>query len=267
MNLLYWNLHSNGNEEYISHLLNEHSIDIAIFSEYSKTDFKAITNSEISKGYRLCKSCGGCDKVIMLAKQSVQVQVSREHCRYVIYSVIHDLSRYIIVGTHLPSKPHADANDRERVIRELMYDLKEQEKKEKHSNSIIIGDFNASPFDKEIILKDTFNAVLFKEVIQKKNEIEYQGHKYRLLYNPILNHISENNHQYGSYYYTSGSNTLYWYCYDQILMSKNLVHKFDEMQYCQFINGMPLIKRLCPDKRISDHLPLVAKFKEGENNE
>lgn len=31
MNLLYWNLKSNKNEEYIALLLKEHSIDIAIF--------------------------------------------------------------------------------------------------------------------------------------------------------------------------------------------------------------------------------------------
>ena len=32
MNLLYWNLKSNKNEEYIALLIKEHSIDIAIFS-------------------------------------------------------------------------------------------------------------------------------------------------------------------------------------------------------------------------------------------
>lgn len=31
MNLLYWNLKSNKNEEYIALLIKEHSIDIALF--------------------------------------------------------------------------------------------------------------------------------------------------------------------------------------------------------------------------------------------
>ena len=43
------------------------------------------------------------------------------------------------------------------VIRELIADLKEQEKIHKHSYSIIIGDLNASPFDEELIQKDAFN--------------------------------------------------------------------------------------------------------------
>lgn len=59
----------------------------------------------------------------------------------------------------------------------------------------------ASPFDEELIQKDAFNAVLYKEVIQNKSEIVYQHRKFRLLYNPTLNHISETNHQYGSFYY------------------------------------------------------------------
>ena len=45
MNLLYWNLKSNKNEEYIALLIKEHSIDIALFSEYSGTDFNVIAHT------------------------------------------------------------------------------------------------------------------------------------------------------------------------------------------------------------------------------
>lgn len=153
------------------------------------------------------------------------------------------------------------------VIRELIADLREQEKIHKHSYSIIIGDLNASPFDDELIQKDSFNAVLYKEIIQKRKEVVYQSRKFRLLYNPILNHISERNHQYGSFYYTGGSKSLYWYCYDQILMTRDLMDSFQGMEYCQSINGKSLLKEISPNKSISDHLPLIAKFGRSANNE
>lgn len=267
MNLLYWNLKSNKNEEYIALLIKEHSIDIALFSEYSGTDFNAIAHTLLSDAYQFYEGYGGCEKVVMLAKKSIQVEINREHSRYVLYSIISDSSKYIVAGTHLPSNPNTDADGRKMVIRELIADLREQEKIHKHSYSIIIGDLNASPFDDELIQKDSFNAVLYKEIIRKRKEVVYQGRKFRLLYNPILNHISERNHQYGSFYYTGGSKSLYWYCYDQILMTRDLIDSFQGMEYCQSINGKSLLKEISPNKSISDHLPLIAKFGRSANNE
>ena len=163
--------------------------------------------------------------------------------------------------------PNSDANDRKSIIRDLIADLREQERIRKHSNSIIIGDLNASPFDEELIQKDSFNAVLYKEVIRKKKEITYQRKKYRLLYNPILNYISEDNRQYGSFYYTGGSKSLYWYCYDQVLMTRELMDDFKEMEYCQSIGGKSLLREVCPNESISDHLPLIAKFERSAIDE
>ena len=37
--------------------------------------------------------------------------------------------------------------------------------------------------------------------------------------------------------------------------------------YCQSINGKSLLKKISPNKAISDHLPLVAKFERSVNDE
>ncbi len=58
-----------------------------------------------------------------------------------------------------------DEDDRKNVIRDLVTDISEQEKMLNHTNTIVVGDFNSSPFDNELIQKDAFNAVLFKELI------------------------------------------------------------------------------------------------------
>ena len=264
MNLLYWNLKANKNEKYIALLIREHSIDVAIFSEYSGTDFDVLVHTLLSDEYIFYSGYGGCEKVVMIAKKAVRVEINREQSRYVLYSVNCDSFQYIIVGTHFPN---SDANDRKSIIRDLIADLREQERIRKHSNSIIIGDLNASPFDEELIQKDSFNAVLYKEVIRKKKEITYQRKKYRLLYNPILNYISEDNRQYGSFYYTGGSKSLYWYCYDQVLMTRELMDDFKEMEYCQSIGGKSLLREVCPNESISDHLPLIAKFERSAIDE
>lgn len=267
MNLLYWNLKANKNEKYIALLIREHDIDVGIFSEYSGTDFDNLVHTLLLDEYAFYNGYGGCEKVIMVAKKAVQVEINREQSRYVLYSVDCDGFQYIIAGTHLQSNPTTDADGRKLVIRDLIADLREQEKNHRHSNSVIIGDLNASPFDEELIQKDAFNAVLYKEIIRRKKEIMYAGKKFRLLYNPILNYVSETNCQYGSFYYTGGIKSLYWYCYDQVLMTRELMDDFQGMEYCQSIGGKSLLKEVRPNASISDHLPLIAKFERSAIHE
>ena len=50
-------------------------------------------------------------------------------------------------------------------------------------------------------------------------------------------------------------------------MTRDLIDKFQGMKYCQSINGESLIKKTCPNKSISDHLPLIAKFERSIKDE
>lgn len=267
MNITYWNLNKKKNEKYIASLISEYNVDIALFSEYDETDFDVLIHNLLLDRYQIHRGYGACRKVILIAKKDIQIEVNREQSRYVLYSVIFNSFKYIFAGIHLPANPHTDANGRKKIIRDLICDLKEQEKIHGNSNVVIIGDFNSSPFDEELIQKDAFNAVMYKEIIEKKESITYEETEYRLLYNPILTHISEDNHQYGSFYYTKGSKSLYWYCYDQVLMTKSLIDSFQGMEYCHTLNGKSLLKDISPNKDISDHLPLVVHFGRGIKNE
>ena len=181
MNLLYWNLKSNKNYNYIVSLIKGYSIDVAIFSEYKLRDKSSVFDGVYFDGYQFHPGNGGCDKVIMLAKNDIHVEINREQSRYAIYSVVSRCERYNVVGVHLPPNPYDTASSRKIVIRDIISDLKEQESKNGHSNSIIIGDLNASPFDSELIDKDGFNAVLYREIIENKSKVKFKG-KYNILF-------------------------------------------------------------------------------------
>ena len=45
--------------------------------------------------------------------------------------------------------------------------IQDVEKEVKHSRTIVMGDFNCSPFDVEMISKNKMNVVLFKKLINK----------------------------------------------------------------------------------------------------
>ena len=265
MKLLYWNLHKKAIEENIKELIEEQNIDIAIFSEYNGITLDKLINDKLNNEYKYYKD-QTCDKIILIAKNNIEIQMKRGQHRYVIYSVKCEQTSYLMVGIHLPANPYSDENDRKIIIRDIVTDLKIEETNDKHTNSIIIGDFNCDPFANELVQKDSFNAVLFKKILEKKEHVKHQNHYYRLMYNPALNFISEKNEQYGSYYYSSGINALYWHCYDQIIMSKSLTESFKYMEYLHTIGNKSLLKEVKPNADISDHLPLIAEFERRNNN-
>lgn len=260
MNLLFWNLGKNSNETFIVDIIDEHQIDIAIFAEYQGTNFSTISQS-LNGVYNRYNGFGGCDKVTLISRNDVTVR--REQNRYTLYSCVFEGKVYIIAGVHLPANPYADHDQHKNVIRDLVQDVGELERELKTSNTIVIGDLNASPFDSELIQKDAFNAVLYKELIKQAEYTTINEKRYRRFYNPAINFISEDSINYGSLYYSSGINTLYWFCFDQILVRKSLVDSVLDVRYCRSIKGKSLLKRFVPDKKISDHLPLLVKFEKG----
>ena len=258
--VLFWNLGKNDNRKTVCSLIKENNVDIAIFAEYHKTDIDGVCQ-DLERQYTVRDGFGGCEKIRMIARIPIVVSVSREDTRYILYTIGYAGNQMIIAGIHLPANPGADQEMRKNVIRQIVYDIHELERKEGCKNTIVIGDFNANPFDQELIQKDCFNAVLFKEVIMRNETITHMGTRYQRFYNPIISYISEDPKSYGSFYHTGGSYPLYWYCLDQVIMRKSLIEAFVNMEYIKNVSGKSLTTNAGIRRSISDHLPLLAEFK------
>ena len=143
-----------------------------------------------------------------------------------------------------------------------MNDIKNLETSFKCNRTVIIGDFNANPYDDELLAMSAFNSVLFKDEILRSGSRTVDGITYRRFYNPILHYISEDSKMYGSFYHAQGSSTPIWHCLDQVLVSKSLANNVTNMKYIKTIGGTNLITRIRPNSKISDHLPLVVTITE-----
>ena len=259
MNILFWNLKGNSISGYIKQCLVENSIDIALFSEYNGVDFAALER-EMEFDYRYIEGMGGCDKIALFISSAVIATINREQSRYVLYTIQCNGSKYIVAGVHLQDRRSNDAAVRIETVGRLMNDIKNLEQSSKCRNTIVIGDFNANPYDDEMLQMNAFHAVLFKEVIRKSETRTVSGRAYRRLYNPIIHFISENNQNYGSFYYSNGSSTPVWHCLDQVLVGKALIDGIKNLQYLKSIGKVSLLKKIVPDKKISDHLPLFVQL-------
>ena len=140
MKILFWNLKKNENSKYINSILNAEDIDIAVFAEHQGLDLL-----KLDSHYQKSSDMGGCDKVIFISRNTIPLTVRREGTRYAIYSFSVAGEEFLLVGLHLPANPHSNADDRKDVIFDIKRDIIELEKQTKIVNTMVIGDFNASP--------------------------------------------------------------------------------------------------------------------------
>lgn len=259
MNILFWNLKKNSNAQWIKHIIIENNVDIAVFAEYENTDFEEVIRN-LKNQFIRHDGKGGCNKITLLCSSNYHVTVKREQSRYTLYSVYSEVFSINLVGVHLPSNPYGDANRRRVVIRDLVNDINELENENNHRRTIVIGDMNCNPFDEEMIQIDSFNAVLFKQLILQKELVDFENKRYRRFFNPIIHYLNEDTQSYGTYYYSSGSALIYWNCFDQVLVRKELCDVIRRVDIIREINGKKLIKRIKPNDEISDHLPLLLNI-------
>lgn len=259
MKILFWNLNGNNIKEYIKQCLVENEVDIAVFAEHKGVNFISLEH-EMLHSYRHIEGMGGCDKIAIFAARPATVLIKQEQSRYVLYTVDFDRKKYVIASVHLQDRRSSDSAIRIETIGRLMNDVKNLEQSSKCNNTIIIGDFNANPYDEELLQMNAFHAVLFKEIIRKSETRTIDNRAYRRLYNPTIHFLSEDTQNYGSYYYQNGSCTPVWHCLDQILVSKALIDNIKSLQYIRNIGDKSLINRIAPNRNISDHLPLYVRF-------
>lgn len=159
MKLLFWNINSKDNADLVLACMREEEVGIAAFAEFSHTDFSEEKIEGV--GYRLL-GFGGCDKVKVIARESIEVLDCFEASRFTVLAMKSGQSFFVGVA-HLPDRMSSpDPESRLMDIRVMMDEIHGYENVLSISKTIILGDFNANPYDKELLLPNAFNAMLFK---------------------------------------------------------------------------------------------------------
>lgn len=260
LKVLFWNLQKNELSEFIINVINSLDIDIAFFAEYSKLNQLTIKTQLTHYNFEL--GTGGCEKILVLHKESINVLRVRDHYRYMICLFNIDGKYCNIAAVHLQANPFSDTDTRKDTISELVNDITSFEHDNGIKNTIVIGDFNASPFDSELTQKNMLNSVFYLDEINKSEYVTFNKRRRQRFYNPHLLLLSEKEKIYGSYHHTGSSSSLIWYSYDQILLRKTLVDGIIKIDYLKRIGRKTLLSRDgYPNSSISDHLPLFAEVK------
>ena len=251
----YWNIHKV--EEgiilpFLLNLLNEYDLDLLFLSEHQ--GLTPAFEQNLPSSYKMVKQGPNCEKVIAIQKNSLDFNVVNDEKRYMLLSS--KKNGYSIVGLHLQDNVHNSdyaSRDREYELKRILEALNQT----RNENEILVGDFNCMPDAPEIANKDGLNAVLFKDELN----MPYTAHEKKRFYNPMLLTLNEENKMYGSLRYVADKRTIYWYAYDQVVVSATLANRICNIKYPRVIGGKSLMSSKNINPRVSDHLPLVFAIK------
>ena len=257
MELLFWNMGKNDNAALALECMCSNGVSVAAFAEYSGTEF----SDELLRGtgYRVL-GFGGCDKIQVFVDRAVDVINCFEESRFAVFVLVCSGVRFVFAATHLVDRMSSPgAQPRLEDIRQMMDVVHGYELSLGIDKTVVIGDFNANPYDEELLLPSAFNAMLFKGILRARGSRTWHDKSYPFMYNPTVNWLSEDTETYGSHYYSSDDGTSpVWNCYDQALVSRTLMDGVRSYSYLRRIGETDLIARRRPKRKISDHLPLLV---------
>lgn len=264
MKYLFWNTNKKIINDYLVKLSQNNDYDMIILAEYEDDINDLLKKMQKSK-ITMYKIMTNCKRIKILSKSKPN---NIKHCNETEYYTIKILEvnkkeKQIIGAVHLPSKLYAKDEDRRMEISELVNDIEKLEYKYATNNTIIVGDFNADPFDGCMIKVTGLHSVSSKDVALKLKRV-VKKREYTMFYNPMWNKFGDYEGVAGTYYYSGGTaEEIFWHIFDQVIIRPQLISRFEEgkLNIITKIGDDILLKK---DRKImiSDHLPIEFSIME-----
>lgn len=261
MKLLFWNTHKNELiNDYIAKLVDENEIDILIVAEYN-ADIENLDNllNVSRKKLSRCNTIG-----------SERIEIWSNYCnikpgfqnKYFSLQIVNN--EYIICGVHMYSDLYGDHhNERLALAEQIMIEIEKLKAKINSDKVIIIGDINESPYEKTSLSAKGFHGMpAFNENDRPYRDV--YGESYQKMYNPMWNLFGDFNYPPGTYYRSEAKLLApAWFMIDQIIISQSMISflKRESLKIIVECDGEKFYtKEMHPNKKISDHFPIVCEF-------
>ncbi len=267
--ILFWNLARKNLLQEVVYLGHSSEIDILVLAEsqLSNDEIEVALNHDIDSQY-----CGVYNELSsphlrFFVRDSIEsIQAVRDEGRTAIRRITPALGAdFLLVALHFPSKRYRTEDDQQAKARIISNLIREAEAEIGHSRTLVIGDFNMSPFDKGMVSADGFHAVITQEIAQKRSrKVDATDRPY--FYNPMWGRMGDfSPGSPGTYYYRqdSGYISYFWYTFDQVLLRPDLLVFFsqDDLRVITTIGEENLLVNGRISTAFSDHLPILIQLR------
>jgi exonuclease III len=194
--------------------------------------------------------------------------------RFDIWHLVLPLQEDVLLSVvHGLDKRNNSQAKQELFLQQVVAALSFYENKVGHDRSIVLGDFNANPFESPIASALGMNAVISRGIAQSDPR-RMLNESYPYFYNPMWNLYGDEprGSAPATYYYRgSDPHELYWHMLDQVLIRPSVLNRFD----CSALHIVTAVRsteltgaRGFPDRaRFSDHLPVVFEVDLSAEND
>lgn len=266
LNFLFWNTNRKPLIKEIANIAKYHNIDVILLAEHNLNDVDLLLelNSE-SLDYHLPNPIFQSNRIKVFTKfdNHFIIPVANEldnrfTCFKIKFPIIEEI---LVFGVHLPDGRNYQPDSIRSYAGRIARRIKEIEKEQNLTNTIIVGDFNMNPSDAGMVDAESFHAIMDSEIAKKESRI-VSNKQYDYFYNPMWSLYGDiGNNVAGSYFYKNAEPVNYhWNVFDQVLLRPSLIDNF-EKDSLRFVDSdgekSLLTKRGIPDEKYSDHLPLI----------
>lgn len=170
----------------------------------------------------------------------------------------------LLGAVHLESGLYRERSERMADAVPLALAVRQAQRDEGHSRTILVGDFNLNPFDDGMVFPKGFGAMMTKSLARRYSQPPGSARFYNPLWSRLGREIEVGPP--GTYYWDQHRHyNTYWNYLDQVLIGGDLLDGFSEESFriLTSIPGpdgpIPLIREKPQHWKVevSDHLPLI----------
>lgn len=269
---LFWNVQNKQLDGYIVRLVQQHQVDVLLLLEHPKPDHSLFAQLNAIRPYQRVTTHRRFGIYVSFdSAQMVRVAppTAAAGDRTDYWDIkLSKKNRLFLVLVHGLDILHYSEHARSLFFERLRADIgwmEANDSKVRHKQTVILGDFNANPFEAAIGGVRGLHAIRLKDVGGKRRRA-VMGQDYEFFCNPMWScYKGWEKSPPGTYYFNGGDvHEVFWHMLDQVVMRPQALHMFAEKNLHVLTEAghtSLLTARGLPDKgAASDHLPVLFKL-------
>lgn len=269
LTVLSWNIQKKPLLHRVARIATSQGVDVVLLTECEQTDVDllAALNGGRKGPFRCPRRVNDRFRVACNMPKSWFPEVYNDRSgRLTIHEFIRPIGDSLLIGVvHLPSAAEwGDRTDRFGFAQRTADQLRGVEEAHGHTRTILVGDFNLSPFDDAMVGVFGFHGLMTRELATRRDDRLVKGYQGPAFYNPMWQFLTDRGSQPAGTYYFHDSRPVnhYWYCPDQVLVRPAVAGRLMDVQVLATDGVAPLTDRRhgWPDASAgSDHLPILFR--------
>ncbi|PHR98731.1 MAG: hypothetical protein COA78_25805 [Blastopirellula sp.] len=264
----FWNVNKNVSAENISAFAHERDVDILVLAENEIPVSKLVSQINTKSNRPYFQDIMISDRLTIFTRfQPGNSSLIQNKPGVVIRHYQMPLGEsFLVVAVHLSSKLRKKTEDQSQSCARLARYINKAEAKVGHTRTVVIGDLNMNPFEYGVVGSEGLHAVMDRRIAERGSRTLHEEER-PFFYNPMWSTLGDlDSKPPGTYYYDNGSEVnYYWHAFDQVLIRPALLDfmPHDAMKVITELKGQSLLTEAGrPNKKMSDHLPIVCHLNE-----